>query len=264
MPVPKSLAFHAGSNLLEGFLMETNRSFRHQISATLNVAEDAFAAPPADIKALVCSAAKKTIIRWSPSDYPDIAGYDLERGESVTGPFVQINQQRHPQPVWLDDWTGETPTSPYWYRIRSVYTGGEASDWSNPIQMEEAAREYGLPLVTPADVQLQVEDQGIRVLFNDNWPATVFWKLERSEASGGPWEDLFDGQYLCQSGYLDKAVKTGKQYWYRLTATSILGDSGTPVDAGPALYDGKPAPPTGLTGYQDGNSVATKMESSPE
>ncbi len=260
VPVPESLAFHAGSNLLEGFLMEANRSVRHQISATLNVAEDAFAAPPDRIEALAYSAAKKTVLRWSPSNYPDIAGYDLERSESENGPFVLIGQQRYPQPVWLDDWTGETPTAPYWYRVRSVYTGGEISDWSNSIQMVEATREYGLPLVTPANLQLQAEYQGIRVLFDDSWPATVFWKLERSEASGGLWEDLLNGQYLCQSGYLDKKVTAGKQYWYRLAAYSILGDSAAPVYAGPALYDGKPAPPTGLTCYQDGNSVELRWD----
>ena len=41
---------------------------------------------------------------------------------------------------------------------------------------------------------------------------------------------------------------------------SILGDSGAPVYAGPALYDGKPAPPTGLTCYQDGNSVELRWD----
>ena len=78
VPVPESLAFHSGSNLLEGFLTQANRSFRHRISATLTVADDAFATPPADIQALASSAAKETVLRWSPSDYPDIADYELE------------------------------------------------------------------------------------------------------------------------------------------------------------------------------------------
>ena len=72
VPVPESLAFHAGSNLLEGFLTEANRSFRHRISATLTVADDAFATPPADIQGFGLFRGKKnglTLVPFGLSGY---------------------------------------------------------------------------------------------------------------------------------------------------------------------------------------------------
>ena len=254
--VTSTEAFLAGNNTLEAYLTEKNRPFRHLITGNLIVTDDAFATPPSEVSAY-SSTTQSTIVRWQMQDYPDIKGYNIERGLSESGPFFQLNQNPYPQMVWFDDWTGESPTEPYWYRVQVVYQNSLTSSWSSPVQQEDAQRHSTLNrFETSGNVQVQSTPQGLQLLFNDNWPRTVFWKIERGITSSGPWQDLLYDQYLAQSGYQDQDVIIGKDYWYRLSIKDILDDTSTAVIVGPSSWDGRPIPPTGLTCFvKDGTAM---------
>jgi len=249
-------AFLAGSNTLEAYLTEKNCLFRHLISGNIIVADDAFDTPPSEVSAY-SSTTQSTIIRWKMQDYPDIEGYNIERGLSESGPFFQLNQDPYPQMVWLDDWTGESPTESYWYRVQAVYQNSFTGSWSDPVQQEDAQQHFTLSsFETSGNVQVQSTLNRPQILFDDNWPRTVFWKIERGIASSGPWQDLLHGQYLAQSGYQDQDVIIGTDYWYRLSIYDILDDTSTAVIVGPSSWDGSPLPPTGLTCFvKDGTAL---------
>ena len=239
-----------GSNTLEAWLEEANRHFRHKITGSVTVAGDAFAAPPSKVTPL--SHDSLTILRWSTPDYPDILGYEIARSETESGPFLLLNSTPCAQRAWLDDWHDAPPTNAYWYRGRTVYENGLAGDWSAPVQQQEAEWHDGYPQFTaPANLRASNIPEGLLVQFDDNMPDMVFWKLERGMSVTGPWEDVLQGRYLAASDYLDTDTTPDTEYWYRLTAFSVLGDGPESSVVGPAVWDGRPVSPTGLTCYVD-------------
>ena len=237
-----------GSNTLEAWLEEANRHLRHKITGSVTVAADAFAAPPSKVTPL--SHDSLTILRWSTPDYPDILGYEIARGETESGPFLLLNSTPCVQRTWLDDWHDNPPTNAYWYRVRTVYENGLTGSWSAPVQQQEAAWHDGYPPFTaPANFRASNVPAGLLIQFDDNMPDMVFWKLERGMSVTGPWEDVLHGRYLATSGYRDRDITPDTQYWYRVTAYSVLGDGPESRVIGPVSWDGRPVPPTGLTCY---------------
>ncbi len=87
-------------------------------------------APPTDLAA--ASAADGIYLRFTPSTSGDTAGYHLYR-KGKTGPWVKINQELLVENVYVDK--GVKPEQQYYYRIQAVDEAGNASDFSEVLDI---------------------------------------------------------------------------------------------------------------------------------
>ncbi len=251
----------AGSNILEAWLEEANRPYRHKITGSLTVAGDAFAEPPSKITAFSSDAQELTIVRWTTPPSPDILGYEIGRSETESGTFTLLSLSPCSQRAWLDDWKDNPPSVAYWYRVRTVYENDMTSNWSAPVRQQEAEWHDGYSAFgAPANSRVSNIPGGLLIQFDDNMPDMVFWKLERGMSATGPWADLLQGEYLAASGYQDADITPDAEYWYRLTSLSILGDGPESTVIGPVVWDGQPVPPTGLTCYIDKGTAKLRWD----
>ena len=253
--VPAEVPLKAGSNSLEAWMEEAHRPYRHKVQGSIAVSDQAFSAPPSDVLAFFGSE-NRTIIRWSTPAYPDIKGFEIGRSNSQSGTYTLLNSEPCSQHAWIDNWQGNTPPVSYWYRIRTLYQNGLCSEWSVPVEQKRVEKEdIYMSFGPPSGLKVTNDAGGLSIEFEDGMPEVVFWKLERGLSSSGPWEDVLHGQFLSGSGYVDKDVNPDTQYWYRLSAMTVLGDGPEATVAGPVTWDGRPASPTGLTCYiQDGTA----------
>ncbi len=96
----------------------------------------------------------KIVIEWSTQSELGIAGYNLRRGESPDGPFIQINSQIIPSsedPLVGGEYsfedTGLKPGATYYYVLEDVDVSG-ASNQHGPVTQTAKNLSWGYLLLT--------------------------------------------------------------------------------------------------------------------
>lgn len=85
------------------------------------------------VEALTATAAKPYVsLSWSPST-SDVAGYNIYRGTSSSGPFSRLNPSPDTNTAFLDN--GVAVGQTYFYATTAVNSSGEESTYSNLVQV---------------------------------------------------------------------------------------------------------------------------------
>ncbi len=87
--------------------------------------------PPAPTGVAVAPGNTQVTVSWSPVNATDLAGYEVSRGPSNTGPWTVLTAEPVPEASYVA--TGLTNATTYWFVVRAVDVNGNYSDYSAPV-----------------------------------------------------------------------------------------------------------------------------------
>ena len=184
-----------------------------------NVAEATTQAPPVTVPStpasLLASAVSSSQINLSWTDNSgNETGFDLERS-SDGSTFNALASVDANATTYQN--TGLTANTKYYYRVRAKNSAG-SSGWSNVAEATTQAPPV-LPLATPTRLRQKSGNPAIHELsleWDDNADNETAYELSRSTNTEANWEIIQANLPANTKEYLDKSVRSGFKYYYRV------------------------------------------------
>ena len=187
--------------------------------------------PPAVITGFSCKAneVRCVPISWNRSAEDDVIGYELERADSPTGPFEQIEKFKSAGTTQFLDGKRDPgkleDAHAYSYRIRSFNKVGAFSAWTKAVTAKTR-----LPPPAPEGVEAgQKMPRSSRITWDESPDEKVVgYEVERSEEGSGDWKEIAETEGRGATSVHDRAgasesaptgkLKDGTAYLYRVRA----------------------------------------------
>jgi fibronectin type 3 domain-containing protein len=164
-------------------------------------------------------------LQWSANTEADIAGYNVYRSASASGPFTKLNTTPITLLTYLDT-TAPTGTISY-YQLTAVDTSANQS-----------APATANALAFPAQPQNFIATGGtssITLTWNANTePDLAGYNLYSSASASGPFTKL-NTTPITALTYTDTTAPSGQTTYYQLTAVDTSNNESTPVSANAAV-----------------------------
>lgn len=223
--------YHApmGQQAVYQVILEDHRGRHSQPSGLIRAARTELPAAPQGLTATQGDA--QVDLSWQPvttlaSGAPteDITGYVLYRkGPDGEGPLNQ-RPMSHPGLSDKSIKLGQT----YEYQVAAVRSVGNQLVVGNPGPWVSASAQSLAAPSTPGGLVGASLEDGIYLRFNPSpESSTAGYIVERAPAKGGPWRKL-GSQLNKDNTYVDRDVKLGSVYYYRVTAVSDAGVASQP------------------------------------
>ncbi len=175
---------------------------------------------------------------WTANGEYDVAGYNIYRAMSETGPYTRLTSQPVAATTYQE--TGLANGTTYWYRITAVDTSGNES--------AQSAAKSGMPRdasppAAPTGLVAEPRTSKVILIWNDNAePDLKGYHVYRAVYETGPYTRI-TGTPVTVSRYSDTGLANGTTYWYKVTAVDVsTNESGysDPASARPdfKLYSG--------------------------
>ena len=185
-----------------------------------NTADATTQQPPVTVPStptnLSASAASSSQINLTWGDVINETGYDIERSTDGSSFSVLASVDAN---VTTYANTGLAASTKYWYRVKAKNSAGN-SGWSNTA---DATTQSPPVTILPKPTNLR-EKMGnpvinqISIVWDENAQDETGYEVSRATNSTTTWEVL-KGDLPAQSKeYVDKAVRTGNKYYYRVRA----------------------------------------------
>jgi YD repeat-containing protein len=221
-------------------------------SATASVTTPAASAPamPANLTAI--ASLDGIALQWSANTEGDLAGYDILRSTSASGPFTQLDAQALTAPAYDDSSAPAGSTS--YYQVQAVDISGLLSTAATASAIRPAS-----VASTPANLAAaQVSAAG--VLLTWTGPQGVTYNVYRDA------QQIATG--VQSSAYLDTGASAGANHSYTVSSTDNSGNSSAQsaalavtTPAASTSYDAAPpSTPTGLTATADQYSPDSQID----
>jgi hypothetical protein len=172
-------------------------------------------------------------LQWQQDDFDLLAGYNLYRATSATGPWDKLNTTLIPpgSETYID--LAVSPAVPMYYKFSVLSTNFEESDFSNVamaaaidtiaptithVPVTTAAPARGLRITTTASDNLGISS--VRVYYRALGGGGIYTSLAMANLSGDQWTGTIPGSWVTEPGLE-----------YYLVATDGISEafSGTPV-----------------------------------
>jgi transcriptional regulator CtsR len=194
--------------------------------------------PPAAPSGLGATAASDTQINLSWTDNAtNESGFKIERKTGASGTYSQIATVGAGVTTYQD--AGLTASTQYYYRVRATNTGGD-SDYSN--EANATTQPPPPPPAAPTGLgATAVSGSQINLAWSDNATNESGFKIERKTGSGGTYIQIATvGTGVTV--YQDTGLAGSTQYYYRVRATNLSGDSAYSNEANSSTWDTVAAP----------------------
>ncbi|MFQ5454664.1 MAG: fibronectin type III domain-containing protein [Nitrospirota bacterium] len=190
--------------------------------------------PPSNLSASSTSNTSITLT-WL-DNTPSETGYKIERKTGAGGTYAEIAITGANAVTYLD--TGLTGNTAYYYRIRATNAGGD-SQYSNEASATTS-------LFAPSNLTAAtLSPSQIRLDWSDNSIDETGFRIERKIGSGGTYTEIATvGTNITM--YDDSGLTDSTQYYYRVRAYDINGNSSYSNEANAVTYPLPPAGPSGL------------------
>lgn len=214
-------------------------------------------APAAPTNLVATPGDRRIYLTWSPPSAGDLDHYEVWRG-TVSGGQTRVVDNLA---VASYQDTGLTNGTTYYYYVKAVDAGGDASPPSSEVSATPALQADVLPPTVPGGFTAAKNGVGqpsIRL----NWTASVDqgtptsglmgYQVERSAASGGPWTQIEANYPPTAIYYVDATAGWSKTWYYRIRALDNAGNASAYTAVRSATTD--PQPRHALTVRNDHNT----------
>jgi fibronectin type 3 domain-containing protein len=170
-------------------------------------------APPAPILIRAVGENQGVKIVWQTRG-ADIEGVFVERADKPKGPWKRLNKE----PLKGSEYKDESSQAA-WYTVLAVDKAGNVSERSN------ASSGAGVDQTPPAKVTgvaAGQEKSAVKVSWNASRDGDLAGYVVERKSDGGEWRQV--GPLLSETGYLDRAVRAGLKYSYRVVAFDVGGN----------------------------------------
>jgi len=173
--------------------------------------------------------------------------FRIERGPSVSGPWTTLATVGANTTTYAN--TGLTGSTTYYYRVFATSVAGGSSTTSNVAVATTPVAPVQTPAAPSALTATAVSFLQINLTWLDNSTNESGFKVERATASAGPFTPIATTAANAVS-YSASGLNPSTTYYFRVRATSSVGDSAYSAVASattPAAPPPSPTPPTNLT-----------------
>ncbi len=140
----------------------------------------------------------------------------------------QLNERPLREPKLVDKTV--VRGAPYQYRVAAVSMVGKSLVRSLPTTWVSAATHDKTPPAPATELMAASQPQGLFLRFTPSPDTDVAgYILFRRDKKDGPWTRLGKG-LMVENVYVDKDVKTGHTYWYRVVAVDEAGNQSEPSE----------------------------------
>jgi titin len=176
-------------------------------------------AAPSDLAATAVSPSQISLT-WTDNSTTETS-YKIERKNGTGGDWSMIGNANADQTTYTDN--GLNPSTQYYYRVRANNPGGD-SGYSN-----EAGTTTLAPTAVPANPTglgaIATSAHTINLAWTDASNSENFFKIERKQGVGGTWSQI--GTVGANvTTYADSGLSASTDYYYRVRANNVVGDSG--------------------------------------
>lgn len=192
-------------------------------------------------------------LAWVASIAEDLAGYEVERAATATGPFVTIARDLTDRT--LDD-EGLPPATTWWYRVRAVDDDGLRSEPSDPASTTTApAVPTGLRIASTGD-------RSLTLAWDGSSRDLAGYRVERATGTGA---FVPVGTLVTATSFTDTGLQNGTTYRYRVAAEDRrpVPSSWSSSVSGTPRVTAAPAPPTFLVVTDAARGAALEWGPSP-
>lgn len=212
---------------------------------------------------------------WNPNTDTDLDHYEIQRSTvGSSGPWVDVGSPvengSYPDLPYND--TGLSGNTSYWYQIRAVDTGGNASPWTFVTQIDLSAPPIITPIDTttpgnPANLKAYAGDGAVSLVFDPSISSNVtkyVLSAQKVDLIGVPFDPTITyPEALSETWYLPGLTNFQR---YRITAKAknSVGNlsTGIYVDVTP-LSSSAPQEISGLTATAQTGGVELNWTASP-
>ena len=216
--------------------------------------------PPAAPTGLVATAGAGSVsLNWDDNTEPDLAGYNVYRSTTSSGPYSKINGTLVASSAYND--TGVTNGTTYYYVVRAEDSGTNESSNSN----EDSATPNDPPPAAPTGLVATAGDGSVSLNWDDNTePDLAGYNVYRSTTSSGPYSKI-NGTLVASSTYNDTGVTNGTTYYYVVRAEDNgTNESSNSNEDNATPNDPPPAAPTGLVATAGDGTVSLNWDDNTE
>jgi len=208
-------------------------------------------APPAAPTGLTATPGDLQVsLDWNNNTEPDLAGYNVYRGEDTGGPYDQVNVSLVATNSYTD--TGLTGDVTYYYVVTAVDNLSAQSGYSN-----EDSTIPNIAPAAPTGLIATAGDEEVGLDWNNNSePDLAGYNVYRSEDTGGPYDQVNVG-LVSTSNYTDTGLTNDITYYYVVKAVDdYSAESSYSSEASATPGDPPPAAPIGLAATPDDKEVS--------
>jgi hypothetical protein len=222
-------------------------------------------APPAAPTGLTTAVASSTVISLSWTDASSTeTGFEVERSTTSGSGFALISTTAANATSFSD--TGLSPTTTYYYRVRSMNAGGASAYTSEATATTEAT-----PPTTPTGLLVNaLSTTSIKADWTDASSDETAFEVERSLTSASGFT-LLTTTAANVATFTDTGLNPGTQYYYRIRAikgavassyTSVSNATTVPLPpAGPTALTALASSPTSIVlSWTDGSNNETGFQ----
>lgn len=158
-------------------------------------------------------------ISWQSSGVGDLAGYNIYRSTTASGPYEKLNSNPLVTTSYTDDNLVNGMT--YYYKVAAENLAGLESDYSGPVP---GTPSLASPPPTPTGLSAESTGTGFSLVVRWNAvsdPDLAGYNLYRAESAGGPYGKV-NSETLLTTNYLDSGLTEGQPYYYRVAAVNIF------------------------------------------
>lgn len=175
--------------------------------------------PPAPILTRVVGESGGMKVKWQVRG-ADVVGVYIERADKPEGPWRRLN----PEPIKGDEYKDETDRAA-WYTVLAVDDAGNVSERSNASSSEPVDR---TPPAKVTGLAASQDKAAVKLAWNAVEDRDLSGYVVERKPEGGEWRQV--GPLLTQPGYVDRAVRVGTKYSYRVAAYDVGGNRSEPSD----------------------------------
>lgn len=147
-----------------------------------------------------------------------VSGYEIRRSEKSDGSFKKIATIKSADTTTYTD-TGLTPGKVYYYKIRTFTKSGGKTKYGSYSKVESG----GTITYTSISYLKSKNNKSMEIGWSVIGTATGY-EISRSTSKNGSYKQIAMINSQSQSSYVDKSVKEGKRYYYKIR---VIGQEGT-------------------------------------
>lgn len=207
--------------------------------------------PPAQPTGLTASGTSSGIVlNWNDNGEVDLAGYNIYRASSSSGPFSKLNAALRTLSDFTDTAAPAGATS--FYRVSAVDASGNESTFATISAFRPNAGDT--PAAAGNATATANSPTSVTVTWSDNSTNETGFRVERRLASAQTWQVLGTAAGNA-TAFTDLTTTAGTAYAYRVIAFNGSGDAAPSNEASVTTPTLGPAAPTQLTAAVVGTSA---------